>query len=284
MLPELTDYAANQTPSLEVAQQYRVALDTGTEDASLALLHYRGGQEEFDIGAEFARSADALDRVVGARILGELGWGKDTFLEESIEILIELLADSDEQVLSAALSCLGRRRATDAIPLVIPFVSHKNPDVRFGAVMALTCQSDLAAIHGLIQLARDTDRDVRNWAAFGIGSMTEIDIPELRDVLFELCADEDGEIRGEALVGLAHRRDPRGLQPLIQELQREFVGNWCLEAAELWALPELHPLIVRLQASLEGKGASMFDRDFERSLQACEKSTAPDTLTAPESD
>ena len=284
MPANLTDmYAAIQTPSLEVARLYRSSMDTDEQDSSLALLHSRGGREEFEIGADFARSADALDRIVGARILGELGWGNQSFREESIRLLVQLLNDSDDSVLRAALVNLGHRGATDAIPLVIPFVSHSNPDVRMGAVMALSSQNDLAAIHGLIQLARDSDRDIRNWAAFGLGSLTEVDVPELRDVLFKLSTEEDPEIRGEALMGLAHRRDPRGLQPLIQELQSEFAGNWCLEAAELWALPELCPLLVNLQATLDGEDALKFASDFERALQACEKSAAADKLTAPES-
>ena len=74
------------------------------------------------------------------------------------------------------------------------------------------------AIYGLIGLSADQDQDVRDWATFGIGSMIETDIPEIREALVARLTETDSEIRGEALVGLARRGDLRIVAPLLQEL------------------------------------------------------------------
>ena len=43
-------YENDATPSREVAQRYREAIYDEDCDVSLALLHYRGGEEEFLLG------------------------------------------------------------------------------------------------------------------------------------------------------------------------------------------------------------------------------------------
>jgi HEAT repeat protein len=50
--------------------------------------------------------------------------------------------------------------------------------------------------------------------------------------LLQRLVDENHEIRGEALVGLAKRRDERVLEPLIKELSSDSVGILAVEAAK----------------------------------------------------
>jgi hypothetical protein len=76
-------------------------------DVSLSVVHYRGGREELDLGLEYARSADPLDRVVGADVLAQLGWNDREFLDESVEALIALLDDPDPSVVERAAFGLG---------------------------------------------------------------------------------------------------------------------------------------------------------------------------------
>jgi len=48
-------------------------------------------------------------------------------------------------------------------------------------------------------------------------------------------------------VGLARRKDPRALEPIIQELSSEHIGILALEAAETLGDPRLLPALLRLQ-------------------------------------
>ena len=76
-------FEKDRTPSRAVVENYRATF-TGLrevrdkeveEDSGLGLVHYRGRKEEYDLGVEYSKSGDALDRAVGAKILAEFGWG-----------------------------------------------------------------------------------------------------------------------------------------------------------------------------------------------------------------
>jgi len=238
---------------------------------SLAAVHYRGGKTEFELGRHYGASSDPLDRVTGADVLAQLGWGEATFQSESVEILISLLKDADERVISAAAVGLGHRKDPAAIRHVLALVDHPNPDIQLGVVHALSRHDIPAAIAGLIHLARDLHEDVRNWAAFGLGSMTEVDTPELSDALAGLLDDPNAEIRGEAMTGLARRQDARTLASIVRELAGEFHGSWCLEAAELLADVRLVPLLRKARERLHEEDILRFAADFDRAELACSK-------------
>ena len=105
-------YECDVTPSRIVAQKYREAIRDDDRDVSVALLHYRGGDEEFLLGKEYSLSDDAGDRATGADILAQLGWGDQAFQDESVAILTELLDDPDSYVIYCAAVGLGHRGAT----------------------------------------------------------------------------------------------------------------------------------------------------------------------------
>ena len=71
----------------------------------------------------------------------------------------------------------------------------------------------------MLKLTADTDEDVRDWAAFGIGVLGDIDSPEVRDALAACLQDANEEVREEAMVGLAKRKDQRVLPALRSALQ-----------------------------------------------------------------
>lgn len=93
-------YENDKTPSREVVERYRDVIDEDDGDASLVLVHYRGGAEEFALGQEYCASEDPGDRATGACVLAQLGWSDRTFLDESVRILVPLLEDADNFVVS----------------------------------------------------------------------------------------------------------------------------------------------------------------------------------------
>ena len=133
----------------------------------------------------------------------------------------------------------------------------------------LSCLDDPEAIAGLIELSRDAATNVRDWATFGLGSMTEADTPELRAALLARVTDDDPETRGEALIGLANRRDERAIEPILHELAGEYHGGWALEAAERFGLPVFHESILALRPTIMEQ-PSHHRASFEDALAACQ--------------
>jgi len=235
----------------------------------VSLLHFRGSQTEFELSRELAKSPDPKRRELGADILGQLGWDDRTFLEESVGVLIELLHDRDPHVIESAASSLGARNHPRAIPHLLDLVQHPLAFVRLAVVHGLSRHDNMSAIGALIALAEDADRDVRDWATFGLASMTGIDTPEIRAALMSRTAEEDAEIRGEALVGLARRKDPRVLDLVKLELQRPFEGNWAVEAAEELADASLLPFLQQGLDVLDADVPERFVDDFMSAMEAC---------------
>ena len=92
-------------------------------------------------------------------------------------------------------------------------------------------RDDDACRETLLLLSSDTDRDVRNWATFGLGSLSEADTPEIREALSNRLADDDEEVRGEAMLGLAIRGDVRVVPLILAELEGDEVSSLTVQAA-----------------------------------------------------
>jgi len=176
-------YETDTTPSREVVERYRDQIFDEESETNLALVHYRGGEEEFRLGQEYCASGDAGDRATGANILAQLGWSDQTYLKESVEILIPLVNDADHYVAYCAAVALGHRSDESAIPALLTRSNDPDSLVRFGVVLGLSGHEDPRAISALITLAGDDDHDVRNWAVFGLGSQIHVDSPEIRYAL-----------------------------------------------------------------------------------------------------
>ncbi len=269
-------YETDATPSRTVAARYRAAIRDDESDANLALVHYRGGREELDLGLEYSTSADPLDRETGADILAQLGWGDGTFLKETVAALLPMLEDTDEKVIAAAAIALGHRAAPKAIPALLALVGHDNAELRLGLVHGLSGHGHPDAIQAMMRLSTDDDRDVRNWATFCLGSQVDVDTPELRDALRRNLSDKDHEIRGEAIVGLAERGDDRISEILIQEWESsETISVLSLEAAQTAADARLLPYLEQLATELQVEDDRYFAGVLEDAIKACRGATDP---------
>jgi len=237
----------------------------------IAELHKRGTIFEFKEAKRLCSSKNPIKREIGADILGQLGWGEKAFHNKSVSLLIELLKDPKSNVIDSAAFALGHRRDPKAISPLLKLINHKNNRVRYGVTFGLISHDDIDAVNGLIILSKDLDYNVRNWATFGLGSMTELDNEEIRKALLERLKDEEPEIRGEALIGLAIRKDKRVKEAIIKELSGEFYGNWVLEAAALTKDSDFYPLLINLRDKLikENELEPRFISDFEDAIKAC---------------
>jgi len=121
----------------------------------------------------------------------------------------------------------------------------------------------------LIELSCDKDRDVRDYATFGLGELMDRNTKAIRDALFARLKERDAEIVGQALIGLAKRKDPRVLKPLRKELMRRFRGSWSLEAAELACDPRLYPLLIRMRKRWGFSDGHRFTAHLNEAIAAC---------------
>jgi hypothetical protein len=233
------------------------------------ILRFRGGEHEFWLAAQFTESENPKARCLGARIMAQLGLGNSTYVAESVDILIPMLSDSELCVVCQATYALGQRRDERAIGPLSKLANHPDAGIRRGVAYSLDGFDDAVAINTLIRLSSDTDEHVRDWATFGLASQTEVDTPELRAALLARTNENNGEIRGEALVGLANRRDPQALGLVQAELKRDFAGRWVLEAAELVGDISLVPLLTELRARWDKENEQYFGKDLDQALEAC---------------
>jgi HEAT repeats len=170
-----------------------------------------------------ALSHDSKSQEVAATILGQNVVREKALTRESAAELFRMLrAEMNLQpsVITSIIFALGNLKEVGFVDAVLSYKSHPNADIRYAVASSLCGCKDEDAISALIELSRDTDYDVRNWATFGLGSLIESDTKEIRTALVNRLADPEVEVRGEALVGLVARRDIRAMEPLRKELDQ----------------------------------------------------------------
>lgn len=231
-------------------------------------LHTRPVPEVFELCETWAKDVSFDKRQAAADVLSQLGYAKNyPFSSQSLPIITVLLDDSRVEVICSALYACGHLKIVDP-SIIAKFVNHIDNSIRYAAVHAFSSRIDPISIASLITLSRDPDHDVRNWATFELGVISETDTPEIRNALFERLSENTPEIRGEALIGLAKRADERVLQPLIKELSGEIHGAWCIEAAREMKRAELRPLLVGLKNRLSIEDINAFGHELDEAIAA----------------
>lgn len=212
----------------------------------IGLLRDRATREVFEAARHLCESEQALEREVGVDILAQLGVPNRVFGEESLVIVLKVLEKEDNVDVLYSIGCaLGHMGDAKGIGPLIKFKNHPDSKVRYGVAFGLCSQKDERAIDTLIELMSDEDSHVRDWATFGIGSLIDTDNETIRAALYERTKDPDPETSGEAIVGLARRKDPRVLDAIIADLEAGYVGSLVFEAAEELADPRLYPYLIK---------------------------------------
>lgn len=209
--------------------------------AVISALHDRPEPLVFEACSCWAVSRHAFERALAADILGQLG-GRDRvfpFRDASLALLARLLADAEPHVLRCALIALSHLGATEHADAVRRLASHEHADVRHGVALALLGDAHPESVRVMIELSRDQDAEVREWATFGLCTQIDVDTPEVREALLSRCSDADPATRAEGIAGLVRRGDPRAVDVLRRVLRGEDVGSLEVEAARDLASPEL---------------------------------------------
>jgi HEAT repeat protein len=213
------------------------------------ILRYRGTREVFDRAKGLCLDNSAERRFLGVCILSQLGIPDRSFPAESTEILLNLLQDeTDKNVLQAIGDGLGHLSTEAGIKGLVKLSKNSEAAIRRAAARGLCGKENSTAITAVINLCRDADVQVRRWAAFGLGTQLNVDDPIVREVLHGCMMDVDDEVRGEALVGLARRKDNRILPTLSRLLESNCVERFSVEAAKELGDSALLPALISLKS------------------------------------
>jgi HEAT repeat protein len=215
-------------------------------------LQKRGTREVFEILSELCGRREPDARQIGLDVLGQLGYERGRpFLTESLPIALKLVGDTEQVVRQSALAALGHLGDPQGLPALLKHMADPDAGVRLVVAQAmpsvLTDPPQPEGVGALIHLSDDPDPQVRDWATFGIGSLLEVDSQEIRHALIRRLDDPEGDTAGEALVGLARRRDREMVARVRVLLDGEGVGNLTVEAAGELADPSLLPSLERLE-------------------------------------
>jgi hypothetical protein len=251
--------------------------------APIRELHERGDQATFERARSLVIDGpDERERILGVHILAQLGsWqGRPRPFVDEILPVLEGVAGRDQspRMIDAVVIALGHLSDKRSLSAVLAHVDHSDEEVRYAVAYALPTVSEdpppPAVVGALFALMEDADDEVRNWATFGLGSMFEVDTPEVRDALFARIDDEgdDGTVAGEALVGLARRRDPRALEPIIHRLETRNPepGGLILDAAAELADRRCLPALYALRDIEDEDDNPWWTAALARAIEACE--------------
>lgn len=215
---------------------------------SIRWLREHGNNLVFRQAMSWLKSDDPLKRDRAAAILGQLrasGWRHSRkpgrlryeplrlYQSESFEAIVPALhKETDIRAIGSFLSALGHLDLEEGVPVIAGFAAHENADVRFSVSWALGCYPRAPqSVEVLERLMDDSDRDVRDWAIFGVGVLGDADSSQLRDSFIRRLDDPFLDARIEAAAALAKRHDARVVRPLIRMLRQDGALRGLTEAA-----------------------------------------------------
>jgi HEAT repeat protein len=148
------------------------------------------------------------------------------FVDEAVRTFRESSADDPRvrRYMALALGRLGDRRAVPALLQAAkdaaPDGPRSDPETQVYAVWALGAIGDSEAVPVLLELARSEDPGVRKTAVHALGSFPSEDS---RAVLAAALSDAVEDVRWNAAVALARRRDPAAVPVLLDMLDRSHI-------------------------------------------------------------
>ena len=197
-------------------------------------------------------SASAPRRTLGADLLGRLvGIDHGAGPVASKALLDALRSERDSGTLASIVAALGQVGSPEPLDAIVGMAGSSDAGVRLAVAFAVATLSPQPLSHdarfALIKLSGDCEPEVRDWATFGLGTLSTDDGPDVRAALLARTEDSQHTTRAEALFGLAVRRDPRAVPHLIRALQSPAVAGLELDAAAEAADPRLLPALWALQ-------------------------------------
>jgi HEAT repeat protein len=170
------------------------------------------------------QAAFELSKVLQAR--KDPALADPSFADELVRVFTGAGAD-DPRVRRYLALALGRLGDPRAVPALIQAADPKrdastDPDTQVYAVWALGAIGEPQSVPTLVALARSEDAGVRKAAAHALGSFPG---EETRAALLIAVNDPAEDVRWNAAVALARRRDPAAAPVLLQMMDRKHLAT-----------------------------------------------------------
>jgi HEAT repeat protein len=170
------------------------------------------------------QAAFELSKVLQARKDKVLA---DPAFAAELTSVFEQSAGDDPRVRRYLALALGRLGSARAVPALLEAAKGSPPapvdsDTQIYAVWALGAIGDPSALSGLLELARAGDAGVRKAAVHALGSYPD---EASAGALAAALSDPAEDVRWNAAVALARRRDPRAAPVLLQMMDRAHLAN-----------------------------------------------------------
>ena len=157
--------------------------------------------------------------------------------------------------------------------VLLGLVEHPDFWVRWYLTHAFGADGAPASVAALIQLSRDEDAGIRDWATFALGNLTDAYAPAVRAALLARLDDDDARTRLEAIHGLVEHGEPKVLAAIARalELDKNSQTLWdkAEDAPDYRVLPALYAMrdatlsaadAARLHAAIAGCEALLVPR------------------------
>jgi hypothetical protein len=210
--------------------------------------------------------ADPIVRTVAVDLLGVLADARAEMRQRAARVLCDATAsESDTRVRLALARACGATKDASCVPALVELAAHDSAEVRRTVAEALAWamleRPGGVGLDVLMNLTRDEDPEVRNWATFSLGWQLPIDGDPIRDALWERIVDPYPEVREEAARGLARRRDRRATPYIAELLARDDAHVHTFDAAAFLHEPALLPLLANFNAADHGVGEALLECD-----------------------
>ena len=234
----------------------------------IEILRKRGDDEVFQLTKRLVYSKDTLYRDISASILGQFGYKTKVYTGESVYLLSKLLNDKNEDVICTAIYGFGHRKCMRYADKLALFATSQSLQIKEALSFALGGYESLKSIDALILLMQDNNFEVRNWSTFSLAQITKINTPKICDALYKNISDVKSEIRGEALLGLALRKDYRVKSIILKDMQKPFYGSWIFTAIK--EMPDIEYILYfeSYVKTLDEEDIRAFSYDIEKAREA----------------
>jgi hypothetical protein len=200
-------------------------------------LRKRPKEDVFQIAYRLAEYKIDKEKCIGIDVLVQLGFEPRFRQQDTINLLFKLLdKPQSEDVLFKIFFGIywnNNNLTKEQILKLIEFKNIISKDVRYSLTMALLGIKNQKAIDTLIELSQDKFSKIRNWATFGIGTISEKNSEKIVNALWKRTNDKHQETKLEAIVGLAKRNQIKVKQQIIRELENGEYGILLFEAIEI---------------------------------------------------
>jgi len=214
---------------------------------NISELRKRATEDIYDQAYKLANSESDKQKIIGIDVLAQLGFDPRIGQQKTISLYFQLLeSGQNNDVLFSifyGISHNNENLSKKRVLKLTEFKDSESNDVRYSLVSALSGIQNPIATETLIELSEDRYSSIRNWATFGIGTLSEENNDQIIKALWNRTKDKHQETKLEAIVGLANRNEVAVKELIIDELKNGEYGTLLFEAIQTLKDKDLIPYL-----------------------------------------